>query len=215
MMEHKVEYGFFALARAKGGTFHKPDGSTEPFDSHDEAVRAHNAWIVDEALPKAVAAARQAREAFCESCTTNVRRVKQQGLLNPDRFVTDIHDPDGKVIAQDVPDDELADRIANVARTRYPDPTRENLPNGERGHIADRVVWQASLFIDGERKDLPAFDRWTYGLPIEDVLGVLNELAAEGWSVVQTSEDRGIYAGVTNTTDSAVTKARYLLVRER
>ncbi len=212
-MAHKVEYGVFALARAKGGTFHKPDDTTERFDSYDEAVRTRQAWIDDEALPKAVAAARQSREAFCEECTTQVRRVKQQGLLNPDRFVTDIHGPDGTVIARDVGDDE-EDRIASLAQASFPDPT-EKLPHDELGHVAERVVWRASLFIDGERKDLPAVDSWAYGLPIESVLGVLNELAAEGWSVVQVSEDRGIYAGVTNNTDSAVTKARYLLVRER
>jgi hypothetical protein len=36
-----------------------------------------------------------------------------------------------------------------------------------------------------------------------------------GRSVVQVSEDRGVFAGATNATDSAIAKARFLLTRER
>jgi hypothetical protein len=56
---------------------------------------------------------------------------------------------------------------------------------------------------------------WDFGLPMEGILSVLNDLAIDGWSVAHVSEDRGVFRGQTNATDSAVTKARYLLVRNR
>lgn len=214
-MAPNVEYGFFALARAKGGVFRKPDGSTEAFDDLREARKAMWRWTETEVLPKAVAAARESREAFCNDCTIEVRRVQQPGLFTADRVVSDIHGPDGEVIAKDVPDDHQETRIKAAAQSRFPEPTAEKLPAAEKGEVSERVIWTASLFIDGKQKDLPSFGWWVYGFPIESVLGVLNELAVEGWSVVQVSEDRGLYSGTTTDTDSAVTKARYLLVRGR
>ena len=49
-MARKLEYGFFAVARAKGGIFQKADGSTERFEDRDEAVRARNAWLTGQLI---------------------------------------------------------------------------------------------------------------------------------------------------------------------
>jgi hypothetical protein len=211
-MGRKVEYGFFALARAKGGIFRKADGSTESFEHREEAVRARDAWLTNEELPKAVSAVRRSRAQFSEDCTVQERRVKQSGFLNPDLVFRDLHGPDGEVIAQGIGDDATA-QIATAAERCFPNPTISNLPASAEYIVKDQVIWHASLFLNGEAKRLPAFETWIYGFPIEGVLTVLNDLAADGWSVVQASEDRGIYVGATNQTDSAVTRARYLLVR--
>jgi hypothetical protein len=47
-------------------------------------------------------------------------------------------------------------------------------------------------------------------LPIAAILGALNELANEGWSVVHTSEDRGIDDSASR---SFVVRQRFLLRR--
>jgi len=104
--------------------------------------------------------------------------------------------------------------VEEAALKRFPEPTPWGLASEIDGGVEKIVVWAASLFVNGEETRLPAFSTWEFGLPIQSVLGVLNELAAEGWAVTHVSEDRGIYGGTTNRTDSATTRARYLLMRD-
>jgi hypothetical protein len=212
-MTHELEYGYFAIMRVKGGVFHKADGTTETFEDYNKAINARKEWLEKEHLPKVLEATREAREKFRSECTIHERRVKQQGFLNPDRVYSDICGPDGRVLGQVVGDNQ-ATQIEEYAAEHHPDPTLESVAADQEAKVTEKVMWAAATYLGGQYKRLPAFEDWAFGLPLEKILSILNNLASEGWSVAQVSEDRGIYAGTTNATDSAVTKARYLLVRE-
>jgi hypothetical protein len=211
-MNHELEYGYFAIMRVKGGVFHTADGTTETFEDYNKAINARKEWLEKEHLPKVLEATREAREKFRSECTIHPRRVKQQGFMNPDRMYSEICGPDGAVLGQ-VTGANHAAQIEKYAAERHPDPTPQSVTANEETKVTEKVMWAAATYLGGQYKRLPAFEDWAFGLPLEKILSVLNDLASEGWSVAQASEDRGIYAGATNATDSAVTKARYLLVR--
>lgn len=197
--------------RVKRWLFKGPDGTTEDFEDEQQAKNAQTFWIEKEVLPTALKDVRASRDRFVRECTVRQRRVKQSGFLTPDLVIEEIHGPDGEMLTTVKGDAHV--QIEDLAAKRFPDPTAYNLgPRG--GTTVQTVAWAAGLYLDGTYKRLPAFPHWAFGLPIENVLAVLNDLAAQGWSVAHVSEDRGLYAGLTNRTDSAVTTARYLLVRE-
>ena len=57
-------------------------------------------------------------------------------------------------------------------------------------------IW-VGAFLDGE-SEIPVLEKgqkWAYGFPIAEALGILNKLSREGWDVMQVSEDRGLYTG--------------------
>lgn len=54
---------------------------------------------------------------------------------------------------------------------------------------------------------------WFGGAPLEAVTQVLNRLAADGWAVVATGEDKGLYAGADARNESYPARLRYLLER--
>jgi hypothetical protein len=190
-----------------------PDGEKQSFETYARAVQARQEWIEKNSLAAAKKHADEEREAFIAGCTVQEERIKQPGLLNPDLIRKWVVTPDGKILG-DAPVSGREKVIAEAAEEKFPEPTVGSLLNSLAGGVEKIVVWAASLYLDGQPKELPAFSTWSFGLPIEDVLRVLNEIAAEGWYVVQVSEDRGIYAGETNQTASAVTTARYLLARD-
>jgi hypothetical protein len=211
-MTHDLEYGYFAIMRVKGGVFHKADGTTETFEDYSKAINARKEWLQNEKLPTALSAIRDSRAKFCSECTIHERRDKQEGFRKPDHVYHEICDPDGRVLGRVVSD--ASAQIEKYAADLYPDPTPQSVAGDEEAKVIEKVMWAAATYLGGQYKRLPAFEDWTFGLPLEKILSVLNDLASDGWSVAQVSEDRGIYAGTTNATDSAVTKARYLLVRE-
>ncbi len=132
--------------------------------------------------------------------------------MTPDRVYRDIVDADGMRFGDAGGDNES--QISAEAQRRFPDPTPESLFNVSKTSVTETVVWAVGLYLEGKYERLPAFEDWAFGLPIKDLLVVLNDLVQQGWSVAHVSEDRGLYAGTTNNTDSSVTTARYLLVRE-
>jgi hypothetical protein len=208
-------YGCLAVTRRRGGLFRKPDGATERFEEHAAAVDARAAWLSTEILPEATAAARKAREEFVRGCTVKGRSGKQAGIFQVFR---DIYGPAGELLETlklglAFSEDVVTRRIEALATDRFPEPTLANLQGISDSKVVETVVWTAGVYLDGEYTRLPAFDSWTFGFPIEGVIGVLNTLSRDGWSVAQVSEDRGLITGANGHPDSAVTTARYLLVR--
>jgi hypothetical protein len=205
-------YGYFAIERVHGAVLTLPGGERQLFEDPAKAEDAWLEWVKENALPAAVQTAEEEREAFVAGCQVKEKRIKQPGLLNPDLLVREVLDPDdnflGNLGTQDY--DVL---VEEAMLKRFPGPTVRTVAQKTQGGTEKVVVWAAGLYLDGEHRALPAISNWTFGLPIEGVLKVLNELAAEGWTVAHVSEDRGLYAGNTNQTDSWVTKARYLLTR--
>lgn len=210
-MSETSRYGYFVIMRAKGGAFRRADGTTETFEEHAKAMAAQKAWVAEELLPEATATTLQARETFIRQCTLKERRVKRSGFLAPDDVYVDILGPNGEDLG--LVKDNAEAEIAQRARHRFPDPSADELVASSGTRVTETVVWAAGLYLGGKYQRLAAFEDWAFGFPIENVLGVLNDLSAEGWSVVHVSEDRGLYTGRTTQTDSAVTRARYLLAR--
>ena len=209
----RKQYGYFALRRAHGGIATLPNGEKKSFETYADAVKARQSWIEENRLADAKKQAEEERQAFVAGCTVKEERIKQPGLLTSDLIRKWVVGPDGEFLGNPT-EGEREKIIADAAAEKFPEPTAGGLVSSLAGGVEKIVVWATSLYLDGSRKELPAFNAWNFGLPIEDVLRVLNEIAAEGWYVVQVSEDRGIYAGETNQTASAVTTARYLLARD-
>jgi len=206
------QYGYLAISRAHGGLLKFPDGEHQLFEDHEKAVEAWHEWVADNLLRKAVEQVRQERKAFIDGCTWDERKIKQPGLLTPDSVVRYVLDPDGKVIGD--PDSvDFNEIVEEKALEKFPEPDVGGAAFKSGSGVEQVVIWTVGLYTDGKYRQLPAFSSWSFGLPIEGVLAILNELAKKGWSVVHVSEDRGLYAGITNQTDSAVTTARYLLTR--
>lgn len=205
-------YGYFAIERVHGGVLRLPSGESQLFEELAKAEDAWHEWVKENALPAAVLKAQKERQAFIAGCELRERRIKQPGLLNPDLLVNEVHDPNGNRLG-DTGRENFDDLVEKAALARFPEPSLGSVAQATDGGTEKVVVWAAGLYLDGKHRALPVIAHWTFGLPIEGVLKILNELAAEGWSVAHVSEDRGLYAGNTNQTDSWVTKARYLLAR--
>ena len=214
----RLPYGCLAVRRVRGGVLHKADGTTQLFEEYDKAVEARQTWIAEELLPRAAEVVRQARESFVRGCTIKGRSGRHSGASAYEVW-RDIYSPGGELLESIklgllVPDEAVAGRIAAHANTRFPEPSVESLRADSKTTVTETVVWSVGLYLNGSYSRLPAFDSWSFSFPVEGVLHLLNELAADGWAVAQVSEDRGLVRSQTNPTDSVVTTARYLLVRE-
>lgn len=212
MTSGNEQYGYLAFERVHGGIVTLPDEEPQLFEDYAEAGRAWQKWVQEVALPKAQQKVDEDRQAFIEGCELRERKIKEPGLLTPDRIVEEAHDADGRSLGN-VAQGGFDAVVEEAAREKFPDPDVHNLPYGDQVGNKQIVVWAVGLYLNGEHKRLPAFTNWEFGFPIDGALKILNQLAAEGWSVANVSEDRGIYKGQTNQTDSWVTKARYLLTR--
>lgn len=126
--------------------------------------------------------------------------------------------PDG--LTRDFDPGQASREILNHFRMNDPAPLVPTLDyntwRSGRATVTTRAAWEASLFCDGECQPISIQQQDSqYGLPIEEVLATINTLANEGWIVVQVSEDRGLSRGETLNYDGWVTRARYLLARDR
>lgn len=213
MSHEPTQYGYLALQRVHGGIATMPDGDKQYFETFEAALSARQQWIVENSLEKAKAEVAEKRREFAEGCRLEVERIKQPGLLSADEIRRTVFTSGGESLGYST--EQAYDAVVQkAALERFPEPTPNSLFDSLSGGVEKIVVWAASLYLDGEPKQLPAFSSWEFGLPIESVLGVLNEIAADGWRVVHVSEDRGVYSGITNQTAAGVTKARYLLARD-
>lgn len=209
----QARYGYLALQRVHGGIATMPDGEKQYFESYGAAATARKEWIAENRLEEEKTKVAAERREFIEGCKVEEERIKQPGLLSPDLIKKKALGPQGENLG-DPTQQEFAAIVEQAASKRFPEPTALGLSNSLDGEVEKIVVWAASLYLGDEPEQLPAFPSWDFGLPIEGVLEVLNRIAADGWRVVHVSEDRGVYAGITNRTDASVTKARYLLARD-
>lgn len=205
------EYGYFAIGRPPRGVLTYPDGSKQLFEDQTEAKQAWERHVETHLLATERAAVERRRAEFAVGCEVRIRKVRPQGFFSVTEIYRDLVDPEGKFLS---PADEDVDaQVAEIALEKIPDPSLELVAEKADGGVRPVVVWSATLYLNGKRERLPACDVWEYGFPVDHVIGVLNRLATDGWSVSHVSEDRGVYRGVTNHTDSAVTTARFLLTR--
>lgn len=202
-----MRYGYLAARRARLSLY-ELGGGVELGEDELEDWWAAN---VDRGAWASYVAAREAHLAAAKEFAAATRAESVPGA----RFVRATY-PDGT--SEAVGTDRT---VASAAHLQYgrinPPPTRSSPSFQEwksEQPSSEHRTWVCEWFADGQRSTPPQFARrpeHSYGLPIEALLGVLNDLAAQGWVVVSVSEDRGIYAGVDAPTDSGPTKIRYLL----
>lgn len=74
--------------------------------------------------------------------------------------------------------------------------------------------WQAVWFGAGGEQTLqfPSLAS-RFGVPAEAMVSALNRYSAEGWRLVNVSEDRGVYRGADTFDEAYVSRIRYLLTR--
>ena len=80
-----------------------------------------------------------------------------------------------------------------------------------------RVEWNATLYLDGGAREvkLDTPRGWTYGAPLDAIVGLLNELGRRRWQLVTIGEDKGLYAGIESANSTAPVRLRYTFCRER
>jgi hypothetical protein len=213
-MSADPEYGYLALSRDYGGIVTFPDGRKEFFGEHAKAVSTWQKWVEENALGEAQRKAQNERQAFIESCQIQEERLKQSGLLTPDRILKRVLDGDGNYLGEAAGEGGFETIVEKAALAKFPEPHREGVAAEAGGQVTQQVVWAVGLYLNETCEQLPAIWNWKFGFPIEDALKILNDLAGKGWRIVSVSEDRGLYKGATNQTDSAVTTVRYLLARD-
>ena len=206
------QYGYLAFERVHGRMVTLPNEAPQIFEDHAEADRMWSKWVQEVGLPAAKQEASEKRAAFIKGCKVHERKIKEPGLLTPDRIIREAHDADGNPLGN-ITQKDFDSVVEAAALSRFPEPHGDNHSYGDQVGNKQIVVWAVGLYSNGEYKRLPALTHWAFGFPIDGALRILNQLAAEGWSVAHVSEDRGLYRGQTNQTDSAVTKTRYLLMR--
>lgn len=54
---------------------------------------------------------------------------------------------------------------------------------------------------------------WCEGVPLKGIAHTLNQFSGEGWTVVSTSEDKGLYKGADARSESYPSRMRFLLSR--
>lgn len=216
------QYGFFVIERKRGWRARLPDGSeTAWLPTKARAEQASTSWKekaqkeLDVAFNEAKREVREARRGFIAETKVEIVTVD-----NPARFQRDFEKPtvclpDGAQIQfeQGTPKKEIDSYIKAAAREAHPDPERPNPPTGNPT-VEELNVWEAELILEGQRHNLPAIDVWSRFFPMEAVSTHLNELAADGWSVVHVSEDRGLYKSAIAANMSAPLVVRYLLARD-
>lgn len=115
------------------------------------------------------------------------------------------------------PPESVKDYIAEEFRSEHPPPTvaAQFADWRDTVQIGEIRTWIGRLFNGTENlpldMGLPASQ---FGYPIREVLGCLDQLAADGWQVVHVSEDRGLgYPEGDAAHEPGVTTVRYLLSR--
>lgn len=157
----------------------------------------------------------KAREEFIAE--TDVRIVSAR---NPNPFQVDHHKPtltfpDGSEMQfeEGIEEKQIQAAIEEAAREVHPDPHPPNV-TGERPELEERQVWERELVTDKKCTPFPVVETWDHFFPMDAVAETLDELSQEGWVLVSTSEDRGLYKSDLAENRSAPLLARYLLVRE-
>lgn len=194
---------------------------TQP--QHRQSMLSQEDAAVDAAHRQALAEHQARRDAaFAEfragvTVTPNAGR----GLVNgvPDQPFSKISYPDGtsRLVGSTADLDQLvADAFEAHHRSSAPPapaPVDEEALFGRwrsQVRVSTQTRWGLMLLTGADRQGLD--DEYAANYPHQRVLAQLDELATQGWTLVQVSEDRALDSGDANRT--AVVAARYLLRRD-
>jgi hypothetical protein len=161
-------------------------------------------------LDEATGRARQAREEFVAEVELEIVTVHNPNPFQVDYQKPTLTFPDGSVMQFEdgVPREQIQREIDAASLVAHPDPVTEELSAG-RPELERRQVWRLELLTGEKRRPYPDVTSWDHSFPMADVIGTLDELSREGWTVLNASEDRGLYSS-----DLAELRVRYLLARD-
>ena len=80
---------------------------------------------------------------------------------------------------------------------------------------SEQRIWVCSAFeADGKWKTVNVdLSDWWFGAPLKGITKTLNFFGSDGWSVVNSTEDKGLYTGTDAANESFPSRIRYLLQR--
>lgn len=221
-----ARYGYLALGRVKFLVYKSPEGETLPPSIYNSEDQLHGWWAekvrasAQASYNQAIASWNKAWQEFRSQCFVETKRVKQDtGSVFKTWIEVDVVTlPDGTIEQFDR--GKGGEQISRQFRSATPPPAALDDPSSSFTQWRNRITrsevrtWRADLYVDGTATplDIDTSQGWKYGLPIEEILRILNDLADKGWTVLHVSEDRGLYTGEDAQNDAYVTRARYMLV---
>ncbi len=101
-------------------------------------------------------------------------------------------------------------------RIRGPAPDAWQFPTWRSEHIPkveQKRGWIGIAYHPDGREEQLAVDLldWRYGAPLTGIAQILNKFSGQGWTVVSTSEDKGLYKGADAQQESYPSRMRFLL----
>jgi len=158
--------------------------------------------------------AETARKEFIAGTELSVVSVRNPNPFQVDYRKPTLTFPDGftQQFEEGTSKKEIEQAVDAAAAEAYPDLA--SIQEQESPELEDRPVWERELITGGERQSFPETSSWNHAFPMEDVAKTLDELAREGWTVLQASEDRGLYESELAKNMSAPVCVRYLLEGE-
>jgi phosphoglycolate phosphatase-like HAD superfamily hydrolase len=206
-------HGFFVVSRTIRWRLDYPNGERSEWLSNEETDQLLERW--DREAGTTLAEAREEVEREREEFIA-ATEFKIVSVHNPNPFQVEYRKPtftfpDGSTMQfeEGVPEEQIKEAMAEAAREAHPDPTSRDRPVQESVR-----VWEREILVGESRRSLPDIFSWDYSFPMADVIATLDELAREGWSVLSTSEDRGLYASKLADNVSAPLCVRYLLAQD-
>lgn len=204
---------FFVVSRTTRWRLAYPGGEKSAWLPKEEADELLEKW--DQEAGATLAEAREQvereREEFLAAAELEIVSVHNPNPFQAEYRKPTVTFPDGSTIQfeESAPEERIQEAMKEAAREAHPDPDRRGRPVQE-----SLPVWEREILAGESRRSLPDILSWDYSFPMADVIETLDELARYGWSVLNASEDRGLYSSKLAENTSAPLCVRYLLARE-
>jgi hypothetical protein len=135
-------------------------------------------------------------------------------MLRKERTHVDVVTIDGRT--SDQPAGAGRRRVEDEAKKRFPAPVGKSRRSFDDWFSATKTeirTWKAEFISDGITTPIELGEnvQWKWGVPTIAILHELDRLQSEGWTLLNVSEDRGLYQGADADREGYVTRARYLL----
>lgn len=103
-------------------------------------------------------------------------------------------------------------RLEELALKEFPEPGWKHVSVTAAESIR---TWRATMFWPENREPIPTPENldWEYGIPSSWIASELSRLELDGWTVLHTSEDHGLYKGEDAVDESFATRVKFLLHR--
>ena len=103
-------------------------------------------------------------------------------------------------------------RLEELALAKFPEPGFKHINVTAAESIR---TWRATMFWPEKSEHIPTPENldWEYGIPSSWIVVELSRLELDGWTVLHTSEDHGLYTGADALDESFATRVKFLLHR--